>query len=198
VSEDAGWLTWANLVTSVRLALLPVYVWLLFGTGHRAEAAWLLGFLGATDWVDGYLARRLHQVSTVGKVIDPVADRLLVMTGLLTVAMAHAVPWWFALATLTRELLISGVTVALAALGAARIDVLWWGKVSTFVLMTVYPSFLLSSNKIGGINGWQRLVHDASWIAGVAGLVLAWIVAVQYVAPARRALRDGRAARNIH
>ena len=105
---DAGWRTWANLVTLVRLGMVPVFLWLLFGTGHRAVAAWLLGVLGATDWVDGFLARRLHQVSNLGKVLDPVADRVLVVTGLVAVAAAGAVPWWFAGLTLAREVIVSG------------------------------------------------------------------------------------------
>ena len=80
---------------------MPVFFWLLFGTGHRALAAWLLGGSGATDWVDGYVARRWHQVSNVGKILDPTADRILVIAGLLAVAAAGGVPWWFAAATLT-------------------------------------------------------------------------------------------------
>ena len=194
--SDAGWWTWANLVTLVRLALLPVFVWLLFSTNHRAIAAWLLASLGATDWIDGYLARRLHQVSNVGKVIDPVADRLLVMVGLLSVAAAAGVPWWFALATLARELLVSLLTVALAALGAARIDVLWWGKVSTFALMTSYPLFLLTTNPHhGALVAWQHTIRDVTWVIGLLGLSLAWVVLVGYVRPALRALRTGRRGR---
>jgi len=71
-------------------------------------------------------------VSTLGKILDPVADRLLVIVGLFAVAAAAGVPWWFAIATLVRELIVSIFTLVLAALGAARINVLWWGKVSTF------------------------------------------------------------------
>ncbi len=195
---DAGWWTWANLVTLIRLGLVPVFVWLLFGTGHRALAAWLLGALGATDWVDGWLARRLHQVSTVGKVIDPTADRILVMTGLICVALAGGVPWWFAGATLVREVLVSGVTLALAALGAARIDVLWWGKVSTFALMTTYPLFLLTSNDAGrALSTWQRDGRVLCWVIGVAGLALSWVVLVGYLRPAQAALRAGRAGRRV-
>ena len=118
----------------------------LADTDHRALSAWLLGALGATDWIDGYLARRLHQVSKLGKILDPVADRILVIGGVLGVAAVGAVPWWFALLTLPRELIVSILTMVLAALGAARIDVLWWGKVSTFALMTTFPAFLLTSN----------------------------------------------------
>ena len=195
---DAGLWTWPNLVTIVRLALIPVFLWLLFGTEHRAVAAWLLGALGATDWVDGHLARRLHQVSNVGKIIDPVADRILVIVGLLAVAAAAGVPWWFALATLAREIIVSALTLVLAALGAARIDVLWWGKVSTFALMTTYPLFLLTTNPHhGALAAWQRDVRVVTWVIGLAGLSLAWAVLVGYVRPARAALAAGRRGRRI-
>ncbi|MDE3065879.1 MAG: CDP-alcohol phosphatidyltransferase family protein [Acidobacteriota bacterium] len=197
-AADAGWRTWANLVTLVRLAMLPVFVWLLFGTGHRAWAAWLLAVLGATDWVDGFLARRLGQVSTIGKVIDPVADRLLVIVGLIAVAAAGGVPWWFAGATLARELVVSLMNLTLAALGAARIDVLWWGKVSTFALMFSYPLFLLTSNAHHrALSGWQHDARAACWAIGVMGLTLAWVVLAGYVRPALRALRTGRGARRV-
>lgn len=197
-TADAGWMTWANAVTVARLALLPVFLWLLFSTDHRAIAAWLLGFLGATDWIDGYLARRLQQVSSVGKILDPVADRLLVMVGLLAVAAAAGVPWWFAIATLVRELVVSLLTLLLAALGAARIDVLWWGKVSTFALMTTFPLFLLTTNAHhAALASWQHATRDATWVGGLAGLSLAWIVLFGYVRPALAALRAGRQGRRI-
>lgn len=193
---DAGLWTWPNLVTLIRLALLPVFLWLLFSTNHRAIAAWLLAALGATDWIDGHLARSLHQVSNIGKVLDPVADRILVMVGLVAVASAAGVPWWFALATLARELTVSGLTLALAALGAARIDVIWWGKVSTFVLMGTFPLFLLTTNPHHTApSTWQHVVRDGTWIAGSFGLVLAWTVLFGYVRPALAALRAGRQGR---
>ena len=197
-AADAGWLTWPNLITVLRLALLPLFFWLLFATNHRAVAAWLLAALGATDWIDGFVARRWHQVSNVGKVLDPVADRVLVISGLLAVAIAGAVPWWFASATLTRELIVSILTVVLASLGAARIDVLWWGKVSTFALMTTFPLFLLTTNPHhGALRTWQHDTRDVCWVIGVTGLTLSWIVLAGYVKPALRALRSGRQAREI-
>jgi len=197
-SYDAGWRTWPNLVTVVRLALIPLFVWLLFATNHRAIAAWLLATLGVTDWIDGFLARRLHQVSNLGKILDPVADRILVITGLLCVAAASGVPWWFASATLTRELIVSTLTVVLASLGAARIDVLWWGKVSTFALMTTFPLFLLTTNPHhGALTSWQHPIRDITWVIGIMGLTLSWIVLAGYVKPALRALRTGRQGRQI-
>lgn len=196
--EDAGWWTWPNLITLVRLGMLPVFLWLLFTTDHRAEAAWLLAALGATDWIDGFVARQLHQVSNVGKIIDPVADRVLVITGLIAIAIASGVPWWFATLTLVRELIVSLLTLVLAALGAARIDVLWWGKVSTFVLMTCFPLFLLTTNPHHApLAQWQHILRDATWVSGVLGLGLSWIVLFGYVKPALAALRAGRRGRQI-
>ena len=197
-ASDAGWLTWPNLISVIRLAFLPLFFWLLFGTNHRAIAAWFLATLGATDWIDGFVARRWHQVSNVGKVLDPVADRILVISALLAVAAAAGVPWWFASATLTRELIVSLLTVVLASLGAARIDVLWWGKVSTFALMTTFPLFLLTTNPHhGALLPWQHDTRDVCWVIGVMGLTLSWIVLFGYVKPALNALRTGRQARRI-
>src|SRR5580704_13411471 len=111
-----------------RLLCIPLFLWLLFGAGRQTAAAILLGVLGATDWVDGFLARRFHQVSTVGKVLDPAADRVLVGTGVIAIMIHGAVPIWFGVATLVREVVVAGTVLVLAALGAKRIDVLWIGK----------------------------------------------------------------------
>ncbi len=195
---DAGWLTWPNAITLVRLALLPVFFWLLVSTNHRAIAAWLLATLGATDWIDGFVARRFHQVSNIGKILDPSADRILLIGGLLGVAHVGAVQWWFAILALIREVLVSSVTLALAALGAARINVLWWGKASTFALMVAFPLFLLTSNPHhAALQPWQHDVRIATWIIGIMGLAVSWMVLAGYVKPALNALRVGRSARRI-
>lgn len=190
-SRRHGVLTVPNAVTTVRLLCIPLYVWLVFGAHRQTGAAFLLGGLGATDWVDGYAARRLGQVSELGKVLDPLADRLLVATAVVSIMVVGAVPLWFGIATLSREALVAAVTLALAALGARRIDVLWVGKAGTFALMFAYPAFLVSH----GSESWQVPFHYFAWVTGIAGLVLAWIAAVGYLPPARRALIEGRAAR---
>ncbi len=193
-----GWATWPNAVTAVRLGLIPLYVVLVGATHHWAVAAWLLATLGATDWIDGYLARRLNQTSNVGKILDPVADRLLVISGVITIAAVGAVPWWFAGVTLAREVLVSAMTLVLAALGAARIDVLWWGKVSTFALMVAYPLFLLTSNPAHRARtNWQNVIRDIDWAIGLFGLSVAWVVLAGYVPAAFDALRRGRAGRHV-
>jgi cardiolipin synthase len=184
-------LTAPNLITLVRLLCIPLFLWVLFGLHRQTDAAVLLAALGATDWIDGFVARRYHQVSTLGKVLDPAADRVLVATAVIAVIVHGAVPVWFGVATLAREALVSLMVLLLAALGAARINVLWIGKAGTFALMFSYPAFLLSD----GTASWQGPVRVIAWICGLLGLALAWAAAAGYVAPARDALRVGRSGR---
>ncbi len=184
-------LTVPNVVTSVRLACLPLFVWLLFGAQRQTAAAVLLAVLGATDWVDGFVARRFGQVTTLGKVLDPVADRLLVLTGVLSIIVAGAVPLWLGVATVAREVLVSAAVLVLAAMGAERIDVLWVGKAGTFGLMFAYPTFLLAH----GHAGWQHPFEILAWVCAVPGLLLAWAAALAYLPRSRRALAQGRQGR---
>jgi len=184
-------LTAPNVITLVRLLCIPFFLWLLFGLHRQTAAAVLLAVLGATDWVDGYVARRYGQVSTFGKVLDPTADRLLVGTAVIAIMVYGAVPLWFGIATIAREVLVSAMVVLLATMGAARIDVLWVGKAGTFGLMFAYPTFLLGY----GTASWQEPIRAIAWVTGLIGLALAWWAAGSYIGPARRALRDGRAAR---
>jgi cardiolipin synthase (CMP-forming) len=184
-------LTVPNLITVLRLVGTGVFVWLLFGAHRQTPAAILLAVVGATDWVDGFLARRLHQVSTVGKVLDPLADRLLVGTAVISVMVRGAVPLWFGVATITREAVVSTAVLLLASLGAERIDVLFVGKAGTFGLMFAYPTFLLSY----GSAGWQGPIRTIGWVTGIIGLTLAWVAAGSYVPVGYRALVAGRAGR---
>jgi cardiolipin synthase len=183
-------LTLPNLVTAVRLSCLPVFLWLLFGRDDRAAAAWLLAALGASDWVDGYLARHLHQVSDVGKVLDPVADRLLFVVGAGGILVDGSVPRWFAVVVLVRETLVGGATLVLAALGARRIDVTWFGKAGTFGLMIAFPLFLASHSDLS----WADTAGVLAWLAGIPGLALSLYATALYVPLARRALAEGRSA----
>ncbi|HEY6697883.1 MAG TPA: CDP-alcohol phosphatidyltransferase family protein [Acidimicrobiales bacterium] len=182
-------LTLPNLITLARLACLPVFLWLLFGRENRAAAAALLALLGITDWVDGYLARHLGQVSELGKILDPVADRLLFLVGAGGILIDGSVPVWFAVIVLVRETLVGGATVVLAALGARRIDVTWFGKAGTFGLMIAFPLFLASHSTLS----WADAAGVLAWVAGIPGLVFSLYAAALYVPIARRALSEGRA-----
>jgi cardiolipin synthase len=178
-----------NLFTLLRLLCLPIFLYLLFGRDNPAGAAWLLGGLGATDWVDGYLARRLGQVSEFGKKFDPTVDRLLFIVALIAIIVDEAAPVWFCVAVLARELLV-GVTIAVATIcfGMARFDVTFWGKLATFLLMFAIPGFMLGYSDFPGHTGF--LV--ASWLVGIPGLVISWVTAVGYVPKIRAGIAAGQ------
>lgn len=180
-----------NVVTTVRLVCVPWFVWLLVQPHHRDwwPAAVLLAVLGSTDWLDGQLARRLDQVTTVGKVLDPVADRVLLATATIGILAVGAVPLPVAVIALAREGLVALAAVALALAGARRIDVQLVGKAGAFGLMVAFPLFLAGHSNVG----WHRSALDLGWVAGVAGLVLGWISVITYVPLARAALAEGRA-----
>jgi cardiolipin synthase (CMP-forming) len=184
-------LTIPNVISVVRLCCLPLFLYLLFGRDNRAAAAWLLAALGTTDWIDGYIARHFDQVSELGKILDPVADRLLFFVGVGGIMIDGSCPLWFGIAVLVREVLVAGATLALAALGARRIDVTWFGKAGTFGLMVAFPLFLASHSTLG----WADTAEVLAWIAGIPGLVFGYISLVMYVPLGIEALRAGRADR---
>ena len=187
----AGILTVPNLVSIARLGCIPWFVWLLFGAEDRMWAALLLGGLGATDWVDGWAARRLGQVSELGKILDPTADRLLLLVAVPCLLVDGTIPGWFALTVLVREVLVGAATLALAALGARRIDVSWWGKTGTFALLWAVPCFLAGESRVPVDEAFTVM----AWVFGLPGLAIAWWAAFAYLPVARRALAEGRADR---
>ncbi|HLN06142.1 MAG TPA: CDP-alcohol phosphatidyltransferase family protein [Acidimicrobiales bacterium] len=182
---DRIW-TLPNLISFARIVLLGVFCWLLFGPDRRIMATVVLMVVGVTDFLDGYVARRFHQVSTLGKVLDPLADRLVVVTGVVAITVYGAVPGWLAGVVLGREVLVSAAALVLAGLGAKRIDVLWVGKAGTFGLLCCFPLFLLGDEHAT----WARVLTDVTWVAVVPALILSFAAAAAYVPLARRALRD--------
>jgi cardiolipin synthase (CMP-forming) len=186
-------LTVPNFISFVRLLCIPLFLWLLFGADERTAAFVLLGFLGATDWVDGWIARRYHQESELGKILDPVADRAVLLTAAIALTADGVVPLWVGVAVLAREAAISIVTLALAAAGARRIDVQWVGKAGAFFLFFAFPGFLWVDTLSPG--SFRDLVSFATWVVTILGLVLSYYAAFTYIPLARRALREGQADR---
>jgi cardiolipin synthase len=181
-------LTIPNVISVVRLLCMPVFVYLLFGRDNRAAAASLLAALGCTDWIDGYIARHWNQVSNLGKVLDPVADRLLFFVGVGAILIDGSVPVWVAVLVLVREAVVAVATLALAAAGARRVDVTWFGKAGTFGLMVAFPLFLAAESTLG----WRDTAAVLAWVAAIPALVFSAISLVMYVPIGRRALREGR------
>jgi cardiolipin synthase (CMP-forming) len=189
--SDRGWMTVPNLITLIRFLCIPLFVWLLFGKEDRGSAALLLGALGSTDWVDGYIARRFDQGSTIGKVIDPAVDRVLLGTAIVCLFIDESVPRWVFWVVLVREVLVSVGTLGLAAAGARRIDVQWVGKAGTFGLMVALPCFLAGAST-WGVRDWFR---GAAWVWLIPSLALAYYAAFTYIPLGRQALAEGRATR---
>jgi cardiolipin synthase len=190
-SMFVGMLTIPNAVTLVRLLCIPLFLWLLFVDDNRAAAAWLLGGLGATDWVDGHLARRLGQVSEFGKIFDPTVDRLLFIVGVTAILIDGSMPLWFGLAIVVREVLVgSMMVIATFLFDMPRIDVTWLGKTATFLLMFAVPSFLLGNSDITGAGFFEF----AGWALGLPGLVLSWWTGLAYVPKVRSSIAAQRDA----
>jgi len=185
-------LTVPNAITLVRLACLPLFVWLLLSADNALLAGALLGALGATDWVDGWYARKFHQISTFGKVFDPVVDRLLFFVSIIAIIIAGAAPLWFCIAVLVREVVIAIATLILASLGARRIDVTWMGKTATFGLMFAFPGFIWASTS------WplQSTFEVLAWVCAIPALAASYYAAALYVPLGLSALREGRALRS--
>lgn len=175
-----------NLISALRLAAVPVFLWLLFGSEERFQAAVLLGVLGATDWVDGVIARRFHQVSNLGKVLDPTADRVVLGVGVIAILVDGSVPLWLGALVIFREAAVSLAVVGLALAGAARIDVQWVGKAGTFANFFAFPFFLASEADIS----WATQARGAAWFFAVPGLLLSYYAAITYVPLARRAFAE--------
>ena len=176
-----GVVTIPNAVSVLRLLLIPVFVWLVL-IEQTAWAGALLGFIGATDWIDGYLARRLDQISEVGKMLDPVADRLAVVVAVILGLVVALLPAWFAWGIIIREVVIAAGAIYGLTKGVRRLDVRWLGKTATFLLYFALTGFYIAD---GLDYAW---VWWGSAALGLAGLVLYYVVAFSYLGDMRAAI----------
>ena len=177
-----------NAITISRLALAAGFVASLFVAHNRYAAFAFLALAGITDFLDGYVARRFDQVTTLGKVIDPLVDRVVLITAAIAIVVFGAVPVWLVAVVAGRDALVSVVVLVLAALGAARIDVNWFGKAGTFGLMCAFPLMVLAH----GPGVWTRPVIVVAWVIVIPALGLLAIATAMYVPAARQALATGR------
>ena len=185
--------TLPNLITLIRLLTLPVFVTMLLVNEQRAGAALLLGVLGMTDWVDGWIARRFNQTSQFGMVFDPFVDRTLFVVGTGSVLIDGGVPLWFCVCILVREVFVGLMMTIGTLVGMQRFPVSIWGKRYTFLLMTAVPLLLLGTS--------THVTADAAWLGGwflgIPGLVMSYVVGVLYIPVVLRNVRLGRAERAL-
>jgi cardiolipin synthase len=178
-------LTIPNLISSLRIALIPVFVALIVDPDTRRAGLVLFVVVVATDWVDGSLARATGQVSDLGKVLDPVADRLAIAAGLIALVMADAFPLWAALLILVRDATVLIAGLVLLSKRRARIEVRHLGKVATFSLMAAIACI-----------AWGSLGYPLApaalacgWAFYAVGIVEYYVATVLYVGDLRRAWR---------
>ncbi len=140
---DDPWWTLPNLLSLIRLAGVPLFLWLLLGPQSDLLALLVLVLSGATDWLDGKLARWLNQYSRVGELLDPAADRLYIIATLVAFVIRDVVPWWVAVALIGRDIVLTLSLPLLRYYGYEPPEVHYLGKAATFCLMYAFPLLLL-------------------------------------------------------
>ena len=142
-------LTVPNLLSFLRILLIPVFFILLVHHGTELGGLLLVGGVMSTDWIDGYIARRTNSVSELGKLLDPVSDRLAIAMALVALLIRHAIPLWAALLILVRDVAVFAVGVALLGSRGRRIDVRYIGTVTPQVMCrsSIPPSISASSKE---------------------------------------------------
>jgi CDP-diacylglycerol--glycerol-3-phosphate 3-phosphatidyltransferase len=161
-------LTVPNLLSGIRLALIPVFVYLLLVPHADAWAAAILMFSGASDWADGKIARLLNQSSKLGELLDPAVDRLYMVTVLIAFGLRGLVPWWIIAILLARDVLLAAELPLLRTRGFTALPVLYIGKAATFSLMSAFPLILLGQWDAL----WSRVVLACGWAFLIWGLYM--------------------------
>jgi cardiolipin synthase len=174
-----------NVISLIRLALIPVFIWLV-AISEFGWAGILLGVIGSTDWIDGYLARRLGQVTEVGKFLDPLADRLAVIVAVIAGLISGVLPVVFAVALIVREVLIGIGAMYGWSRGVTKLDVRWLGKAATLLLYVSISLFYV------GVGFDVEVLVWAAWLTGVPGLGMYYWVGVEYFSDMRKAIAQAR------
>ena len=144
-AEPSRILTVPNLLSLLRLAGVPLFLWLLLGPHADGWALVVLMVGGFTDWLDGKLARLLNQYSAFGAMLDPAVDRLYILAALVALGVRGVVPWWAVAVLVARDLLLAACLPVLRARGYGPFRVLYLGKSATFLLLYAFPLLLVGA-----------------------------------------------------
>ncbi|WP_326553578.1 CDP-alcohol phosphatidyltransferase family protein [Micromonospora sp. NBC_01813] len=179
-----------NLISFIRLLGVPLFLYLFLV--HHADVAALvvLAVGGTSDWVDGFVARRLRQVSRLGELLDPLADRLYILATLVAFTVRGVMPWQFTVALLSREVLLAGCLLVLRRFGYGPPQVHYVGKTATFVLLAAFPILLLSA--VLGFSTAASTAAAIGWALAWWGLVLYWLAGLLYVRQTAALVRTSR------
>ncbi len=172
-------LTIPNLLSLARIAVLPV-VYLDLVSGRLLRALVLLLIFASTDWFDGYLARRLDQITKLGTLLDPISDRILFVVVGIGFVVSGLLPLWALIVLLVRDVGVIVVGGALLLRGARPPSVTRIGKVATFGLMLAFPLFLLAAIVGDGVGDPQPLLQALAWVTYLLNTALYYVSAGQY------------------
>lgn len=175
-----------NILSMLRLAGVPLFLWLVLGPEADAWALVVLMISGITDFLDGYLARRLNQFSNLGEILDPVADRLYILAVVVGLALREIIPWWVAIILPLRDLLLWGLVPLLRTRGYSALPVHFLGKAATFNLLYAFPLLLLGE----GTGVVPTMAQVFGWAFAFWGIGLYWWAGVLYAWQVRKLLRD--------
>ena len=181
--------TLPNILSFARLAGVPIFLWLVLGPKADGLAVLVLLLAGFTDWLDGQLARRLGQVSQLGKLLDPFADRLYILAVLVGLALRDVIPVWFAVLIPLRDVLLAGLLVVLRRYGFGPLPVHFLGKAATFCLLYAFPLLFLGD----GEGSLVLVPKVAGWAFAIWGTGLYWWAGVLYGFQAYQLIRQQRA-----
>ena len=176
--------TLPNLISALRLAGVPLFLWLVLGPEEDGWALVVLMVAGITDFLDGWLARKLNQQSVVGQILDPVADRLYILAVVLGLALREIIPWWMAVSLPLRDLLMWGLVPLLRTRGYSALPVHFLGKAATFNLLYAFPLLLLGD----GEGVVATLAQVFGWAFALWGIGLYWWAGVLYAWQVRKLL----------
>jgi cardiolipin synthase len=175
--------TLPNLLSFLRILLIPLFVFLIVHRATTTTGVLVFAAVSATDWVDGWVARRTGQVSELGKILDPTADRLAIAAGLIALVVRGAFPLWAALLILVRDAVVLLAGVAAFAGKRVRLEVRFIGKAATFMLMLAVPG--ISWGTLDLPLAQAALV--VGWVCFAVGIVEYYVAASVYATDIRRA-----------
>ena len=175
-----------NIISFVRLLTIPVFLWLVWRGGYDITALVVLIAAVSTDFVDGLVARKLGQVSKLGQLLDPLADRLFIAAAVVALAMREVVPVWLVVIVVLRDVLLGVGALFLSRYGAGILPVKWMGKWATFALLASLPLFLLGAL----VDSLATYIEPFAWAVALAGIVLYWWVGFLYLGQALRIAKN--------
>ena len=176
--------TLPNAISMLRLLGIPLFLWLVLGPEEDALALGVLMLSGITDFLDGWLARRLGQQTVVGQILDPVADRLYILAVVVGLALRDVIPWWMAVSLPLRDALMWLLVPLLRTRGYSALPVHFLGKAATFNLLYAFPLLLLGD----GTGSVATLADVFGWAFAIWGLGLYWWAGILYAWQVRRLL----------